>query len=68
MVIINTTRSEYSPKNVSTMTVGELIKELQTNYSSSDKVCLSFDEGYSFGGITADCIEEKDEREFEEYV
>ena len=50
-VIIRTTREGYSPAQVrKTMTVGELYSYLgQFDYRSP--VYLSFDDGYTFGGI-----------------
>lgn len=51
-IIINTQREGYSPEQVSnTVSVGEL-KELLEQFDEEDYIYLSFDNGYTFGGIT----------------
>lgn len=50
-IIIETTREGYGLDEVSsTLTVAELIGILE-EFDSSSKVYLSFDRGYTFGGI-----------------
>ena len=51
-VIIETSRDSYSASDVSTLTVGELINELMC-YDSNTPVVLSFDKGYTFGGLSS---------------
>ena len=51
VVVIEANRSGYSIDQVShTMTVGELIGYLQ-HFEEDDEVMLSFDNGYTYGGI-----------------
>ena len=65
-VIINAMREEYSKEKVETMTVGELIDFL-SQFNEDDKIILSHDNGYTFGGIRErhfeedDCFEEEEE-------
>lgn len=55
---IETAREEYAPQEVrNTMTVGELISFLQ-DYDEDMEVVLSFDRGYTYGGITYNRIDE----------
>ena len=51
-VIIETSRDAYSASEVSTLTVSELISELMC-YDSNTPVVLSFDKGYTFGGLSS---------------
>ena len=51
-LIINTRREAYSISDVrGTLTVGDLINYLE-QFDETDKVFLSFDEGYTFGGLS----------------
>jgi len=55
---IHVHRTDYSPKQVKrTMTVGELIEQLQ-QYDEDTRVYTSHDNGYTFGGITPSDFEE----------
>ena len=66
IVVINATNEGYTPKQVRhTMTVEEVINQLE-QFDPQSKVYLSFDNGYTFGGITArdiDCQEENTDDE-----
>jgi len=55
---IKAERECYSRRDVCTMTVGELISALE-NYNHNDKVYLSFDGGYTYGGITESNMKEE---------
>ena len=58
---INAHREGYAPDQIaSTMTVGELI-EFLNNFDEDEKVYLSHDNGYTYGGITASRFEEVEE-------
>lgn len=62
-LIINTRREGYSTSQVNgTMTIGDLISYLE-QFDSSEKVFLSFDNGYTFGGLSCFDIEEQEEEE-----
>lgn len=66
-VIIQTERQGYSPEQVNgTMTVGEL-KKLLEEYEDDSPIILSFDNGYTYGGLSRCDIDEdyipKDEDE-----
>lgn len=53
-LIIETTRESYSINSVNSITIGELIKVLEYygEYNGLDaEVVLSFDNGYTYGGI-----------------
>ena len=64
ILTINAHREGYAPDQIaSTMTVGELI-EFLNNFDEDEKVYLSHDNGYTYGGITASRFEEV-ERETE---
>ena len=57
ILTINAHREEYAPDQItSTMTVGELI-EFLNNFDVDEKVYLSHDNGYTYGGITASRFE-----------
>lgn len=59
-LIINTLREGYSTEQVrNTITAGELI-ELMQKYNENTPIYLSFDDGYTYGGIKEDWIEEKE--------
>lgn len=61
---IKTLRSHYSAGDCfdSTLTVGELINIL-SQLDADKPVVLSFDNGYTYGGITESAIEEENEEE-----
>lgn len=57
MIFINGKRNGYSPEQCGeTMTVGELINCLQ-EYDENDLVYLMNDHGYTYGSITNDDID-----------
>lgn len=62
-VIIQTERQGYSPEQIhGTMTVGQL-KSLLEEYEDDSPVYLSFDNGYTYGGLgqysfEEDCIDD----------
>ena len=56
-------REGYAPDQIArTMTVGELI-EFLNNFDEDEKIYLSHDNGYTYGGITWDDLEEGSEIE-----
>jgi hypothetical protein len=56
-LILSTLREGYGTDQVrTTMTVGELIAFLE-DYDEDTPVFLSFDNGYTYGGITEDRFE-----------
>ena len=58
ILTINAHREGYAPDQIaSTMTVGELI-EFLNNFDEDEKVYLSHDNGYTYGGITASRFED----------
>lgn len=58
MILIQTLREGYGVDQVhSTLTVGELMR-LLSDYSEDMPIYLSFDSGYTYGGITAERLEE----------
>lgn len=64
-IIIETTREGYGIDQIKrTMTVGELIDFL-SGYDESQPIYLSFDRGYTYGGITEYCIHEKEDEDDE---
>lgn len=48
-----------------TMTVGELIKFLEDNYDEDKQIYMSFDNGFTYGGITEDKIHMAEAKENE---
>jgi hypothetical protein len=61
MLIINAKRNGYSPEQCGkTMTVGELIRELEC-FDSEAPIYLSHDNGYTYGSITVHDMEEREE-------
>lgn len=59
VLIINSDKEVYSPEQIhETMTVKELIEQLQ-QYDGNMCVVLSFDNGYTYGGITEGKFHEK---------
>ena len=65
-VIINAMREVYSKEDVKTMTVGELIDFL-SQFNEDDKIILSHDNGYTFGGIRENLFEEDFEDEEDDF-
>ncbi len=57
ILVINARRDAYSKNDVRTMTVRELIQELE-QYDEDAKVVLSHDNGYTYGGISRHDFEE----------
>jgi len=60
MIVFKTNRSYYSPQEAEeeTITVGEL-KELLDHYDDDEKIAFNNDNGYTYGYINADVIEEE---------
>ena len=59
VLIIKADNDVYSPDQVhETMTVDELIDQLQ-QYDGSMRVVLSFNKGYTYGGITDEKFHER---------
>lgn len=64
-IIISTSRDGYSIDQIrNTMTVGELMELLQ-DYDEDTKIYLSFDNGYTYGGISSQDFEEVDDEDEE---
>lgn len=59
IVTLNTNRSEYDIRDAAarSMTVRELIDELECNYNENDKIVFSNDNGYTYGYIGAGYID-----------
>ena len=76
IVTLNTNREEYDIRDAAarSMTVGQLVDELLTNYDRDDKIVFSNDGGYTYGYVGAGYIdrlrvetkEEEAERERQE--
>lgn len=65
-LLIQTFREGYGIDQIrKTMTVGELIDFLG-NYDEDTPVYLSFDNGYTYGGITESCFEDDYEEDNED--
>ena len=65
-LIIETVRQNYSVNRCNSMTIKELIKELEyySEYLGEDaEVVLSFDNNYTYGGISSYDIREQEEGE-----
>lgn len=61
MLMIETLREGYGTDQVRrTMTAGDLV-EVLSEYDEDTPVYLSFDRGYTYGGITRERIEEREE-------
>ena len=60
IVTLNTNRSEYDIRDAAdcSITVGELIDELESNYNRDDKIVFSNDNGYTYGYVGAGYIDE----------
>ena len=66
IIIIDTSRDGYSVSQViHTMTVGELLSLLE-DFDTDTKIYLSFDNGYTYGGINECDFTETDEETEEE--
>ena len=64
-IIIETSRDGYSIGQIRrTMTVGDLISFL-SDFDEKQPIYLSFDRGYTYGGITEDAIREKEDEDDE---
>ena len=63
IVTLNTNRSEYDIRDAAacSMTVRELIDELECNYNEDDKIVFSNDNGYTYGGIRWELMEMEDD-------
>lgn len=58
-IIINTSRTGYSPSQVQrTIAVGEL-RGILDRFEDDAKIYLSFDNGYTYGGITPEDFSEE---------
>lgn len=73
IVTLNTNRYTYDIRDAaaSSITVRELIDELERNYNEDDKIVFSNDNGYTYGYVTEDRLQEhnvktSEEEEFEE--
>ena len=65
-LIIQTSRDGYGTDQIrNTMTVGELVSFLE-DYDENQKIYLSFDGGYTYGGITEGSFEEEEKENTEE--
>lgn len=65
-IVYETFRAAYGIEDIKrTMTVGELI-EFLSQYDYDTPVYLSFDNGYTYGGLTEDRFEERDDEEGED--
>jgi hypothetical protein len=61
MLIINAKRNGYSPEQCGrTLTVGELIRELEC-FDPNEKIYLSHDNGYTYGSVTENDLDEREE-------
>lgn len=73
IVTLNTNRYEYDIRDAAaaSITVKELIDELKRNYNEEDKIVFSNDNGYTYGYVTEDRLQEhrvksREEEEYEE--
>lgn len=67
-LLIQTVREDYGLDQIHrTMTVGELIDFL-SNYDEDTPVYLSFDNGYTYGGITEGRFEDDCEEDSEDEI
>lgn len=59
IVTLNANRSEYDIRDAAacSMTVRELIDELECNYNDDDKIVFSNDNGYTYGYVGAGYID-----------
>lgn len=62
-ILLETNRRGYSTDQIhSTLTVGELIGYLE-QFDEDSKVYFSNDNGYTYGGLSWDCIIDEEEEE-----
>ena len=61
-LVICTLRESYGKDDVRTMSVRDLIDVL-SEYDEDTPVVLSFDSGYTYGGIRYEMIEEENDEE-----
>lgn len=68
IVTLNTNREEYDIRDAAagSMTVRELIDELERNYNEDDKIVFSNDNGYTYGYVTAGYVGERRVETYEE--
>ena len=69
IVTLNTNRYTYDIRDAaaSSITVRELIDELERNYNEDDKIVFSNDNGYTYGYVTEEHnVKTSEEEEFEE--
>lgn len=61
IVILKTSRDSYDIRESAdcSITVGELIRELKRNYDEDDKIVFSNDNGYTYGIIERESIDEE---------
>ena len=65
-LIIETVRQTYSPNKCNSMTIKELIRELEyyrEYLGENAKVVLSFDNNYTYGGIYSYNMREQEDNE-----
>ena len=63
-LVIDARREAYGKDDIKTITVGELLSILE-DMDPDEKVILSHDRGYTFGGIRPELISEEDTEEWE---
>ena len=63
-LVIDAMREAYGKDDIKTITVGELISILE-DMAPDEKIVLSHDRGYTFGGIRPGLISEEDTEEWE---
>ena len=59
-LVISTLRESYGKDEVRTLSVGDLIS-LLSDYDEDALVVLSFDNGYTYGGVRYDMVYEEDD-------
>lgn len=59
-LVISTLRESYGKDEIRTLSVGDLIS-LLSDYDEDALVVLSFDNGYTYGGLRDDMFEEEDD-------
>lgn len=65
-ITLHTSRDAYNKDSVRrTMTVGDLISFLE-DFDEDRKIYLSFDNGYTFGGVTEEQFEMSEDEEEDE--
>ena len=64
MILFHTTRTDYSAKEAGkfTLTIGELIKELNM-FDEDEKIVFCNDNGYTYGQIDENLLVEVDDEE-----